>query len=484
MRKKKENNFIRNKKKMIFFFVFLISLIFFSIYLLFSSCRIDNFKNINDLAVLDNKENFSLFPPYYLKDDNINSFSKLSFDSEGIILPSYKKYNPVTVAQYAASLYRYYLKNPNFLIKREFLKQADWLYNNAVVKGNDLAIWEYDFPVKDQGAEPPWISAMAQGEIISVLIEAYTLTGNREYLELAHKALGPFKFDIEKGGVKSYWPDGSIFYEEYATEKKYKVLNGFIFALAGVYDLYRFEKNPIAKKIFDEGVESLKKKLENYDALFISYYSLSKKPTKCESYHKIHIKQLSWLYYITGDRFFLEYAKLFNAYCPQQKKYSIYTFLPKDVNYKKEFKLKNGDFFKDYWSSDNQFPVKIKIFFDKKIKLSGLNMISLSEKDSPQDYDIFYKNFLGIKLKIDRSKSIIKKNDFEYLKSLKNYTTQIIFSKSVYIKEIEIVIYSSKSNENLVMKEIVPLFLEDDYFYSYYNNLFDQFSFLDYKVKQ
>lgn len=479
MKKPKGNYFTRNKK-IIFFFILLILLIAFSVCFLSRSSGAVYFKNINDLSIQDNKKSL-LFPPYYLKDSDIDSFSRFHFDSKGIILPVYDKYNPVTIAQYALSLYRYYLENPNFLAKKEFLKQADWLYNNATIKSNGSAVWEYDFPVKDQGAKPPWISAMAQGEIISVLVESHSLTGNKKYLDLAHKALKVFMLDIEEGGVRSYWPDGFLFYEEYAVSTKYKVLNGFIFSLAGVYDLYRLEKNPVAKKVFDEGIDSLKKHLENYDALFISYYSANKKPTECKIYNKVHVKQLSWLYYMTGDRFFLKYAKLFNAYCPSPKNYSIYTSSKKDIRYNEQFKLKDGDLFKNPWSPANQFPVKVKIVFDKKTKLSGLSIISSSEENFPQNYEIISRNIFGIKQKIDKSGAIIKKNDFHF-KNLKNYTTQVIFPTSIPVREIEIVVYPYNSKD-LDIKEIVPLFLEDDSFIDYYNSLFYQFSFLDYQIK-
>lgn len=486
---------LKMDKNIFFYFIFLLSLCLV-IFLVSFSFKKNNLQTTDDLLLtfteedldsnyIDREDDAFLFPPYYLNEGNLNAYADWeNFDSNGIILPSYEKYNPVTISQYAHTLYRYYLNNPEISIKEEFLKQVDWLYVNTQIRGDDMAVWEYDFSVEDQGAEPPWISAMAQGMAISALIEAYSLTDDQKYLDLARKALKPFALDVEEGGVRSWWPDGFVFYEEYATERKYKVLNGFIFALAGIHDLYRFEENSEAKKIFDEGINSLKKHLNNYDALFTSYYSLSKKPTKCEGYHKIHIKQLAWLYYVTDDKFFWEYAKLFNAYCPF-KNYSIYVLLPRDIDYREEISLKDGEFFyrgrTDYWSSSGQFPVSIKIIFEKKEELSGFNIISFSGESSPEEYDIIYKDVSGREFKIDKSRNAVETNDFLYLNSLKNYTTQIIFPESIYVKEVEMVVYSDKGNKNLAIKEITPLFLGDDYFIDYYNNLFAQFNFLDFK---
>ena len=74
---------------------------------------------------------------------------------------------------------------------------------------------------------------MAQGEGASVLLRAYTLTGNVSYREAAQKAVDFMLQDIEKGGTTEY-ADGKLVFREYTNQPV--VLNGWIFAWWGLYD--------------------------------------------------------------------------------------------------------------------------------------------------------------------------------------------------------------------------------------------------------
>ena len=89
---------------------------------------------------------------------------------------------------------------------------------------------------------PGWLSAMAQGHGISVLCRAYAATGNRAYFDAALRALAPFAVNASEGGVRNYVFGHFVWYEEYPTSKGTFVLNGFIYALVGLYDLIEAAK--------------------------------------------------------------------------------------------------------------------------------------------------------------------------------------------------------------------------------------------------
>lgn len=44
----------------------------------------------------------------------------------------------------------------------------------------------------------------------------------------------------DTGGVRTYFPGGFVWYEEYPTTPSLFVLNGFIYSLLGLYDLKEF----------------------------------------------------------------------------------------------------------------------------------------------------------------------------------------------------------------------------------------------------
>lgn len=84
---------------------------------------------------------------------------------------------------------------------------------------------------------------MGQGQAISLLSRAFYHSGGNElYLNAASAALKPFKVFSKNGGVLSefmHFP----WYEEYPTIPSIFILNGFMYSLIGLYDLYSLAPN-------------------------------------------------------------------------------------------------------------------------------------------------------------------------------------------------------------------------------------------------
>lgn len=245
-----------------------------------------------------------------------------TFDNNGIYLTDYggnlgKQYNPVSISQYALINYNYYINMGELRYKNDFLKHADWLVKNQVITSQGFGIWQYNFDFKgnNYNCKKPWISAMAQGQAMSVLTRAYQLTQEEKYLKTAEKALGSFAVLDKDGGVRYIDNDGSVFYLEYAcdTEPPARVLNGFIFSLLGLHDYYLTTGNRKALNFFEEGLSTLKTRLLDYDTgKWTTYDLLGTKAS--EDYHRLHSKLLYELYFITGDQFFLKTAEKWYGY--------------------------------------------------------------------------------------------------------------------------------------------------------------------------
>ncbi|MEH7503776.1 D-glucuronyl C5-epimerase family protein [Neobacillus drentensis] len=251
----------------------------------------------------------------------------MTMDANGIIMVKYSggyQYNPVTIAQYALSNYGSYLDTKDDTYKNTFLKYAQALIN---VQGQDGAL-RYNFTWKTH--KPGWVSAMAQGEALSVYARAYYLTGNQKYLYYGNKAFRFMNTNTAKGGTlttleplnKNYKND--IWYEEYVTSPNNYTLNGFMFALFGLYD-WSMVQAPIdngqrnAKIMFDKGINSLADALPFYDVNGFSSYDLTgimnkRAPYVTPRYHAIHIYQLYDLYVITKNPVLLKYHKLWASY--------------------------------------------------------------------------------------------------------------------------------------------------------------------------
>lgn len=259
------------------------------------------------------------FPRYVLANfcDSVDSWRL--FDSEGVPLVDYGpptgiQYNPVGVCHYGLANYHMYLATENVAFREKFLVQANWLVRNAVQR-EGFAVWEYNFDWPFYNCTDPWVSAMAQGEGLSVLTRAYVLAGDIKYLEVARAAMWSFRFEMTSGGVR-YTNSDSVWFEEYADTEapSSKVLNGFIFSLFGLFE-YSFETDSDeGYELFWEGARSLSLNLYQYDTGSWSYYDLLHLIEAHVLYHTLHINQLLTLYWLSGDQQFRAYSDLFKSY--------------------------------------------------------------------------------------------------------------------------------------------------------------------------
>jgi len=217
---------------------------------------------------------------YYIDCTNIAKNWSGLFDEDGIPLTDYKEfgiqYQPVGIAQYALGTWDLYLENNDPQDKEKFIHMADWFCDNLLVE-NGFGIWEYNFDFPRYNLKAPWPSAMSQGEGISVLMRAYQLTENKKYIEIAKLALNSFKVPIEMGGVLYKDKEGYVWYEEYPPLEKEPphVLNGFIFALFGLCDYYKATESEEALELFNQGIKTLKEKINLWDMGFWSRYDLT-----------------------------------------------------------------------------------------------------------------------------------------------------------------------------------------------------------------
>ena len=268
-------------------------------------------------------EDYSQLGKYYM---NFAEKAKFPgpFDSDGIPMLDYKgdiglQYNPNAVAQYGLGHYDLFLDTQDPVHSEIFLKQADWFVKDLRVIDGDIGLWEYKFDFEyHEGLKAPWRSALAQGQGISVLLRAYSLTQDEKYLAVAAKAFKSFEHGIdEPGGVTYVDADGYTWLEELIFEPPTHVLNGFIWALWGVYDYYLLTKDEKALGLFRECVRTLECKIAEYDIGFWSVYHLL--PTKLKMvvspyYQRLHIVQLQAMGRLTGKKIFNKYADRWEHY--------------------------------------------------------------------------------------------------------------------------------------------------------------------------
>jgi heparosan-N-sulfate-glucuronate 5-epimerase len=206
---------------------------------------------------------------------------------------------PIPIAQAALGFWELRLEGE--AVDGEFLRLADWFIEHQEVTATGT-VWRADLAVPKYGLEPGWISAMGQGQAISVLLRAHKLTGEARYLELAEGALRPLLLPVAEGGAQRQI-DGATVLEEYQTEKPCGVLNGWIFALWGVHELSLVSASPEAGALFERSAAGLVELLPRYDVGWWSLYSLYDhgRPDLAKPfYQELHPVMLEGLELITG----------------------------------------------------------------------------------------------------------------------------------------------------------------------------------------
>jgi heparosan-N-sulfate-glucuronate 5-epimerase len=196
---------------------------------------------------------------------------------------------PVSLAQLALGWWERHLEGDSQAGDR-FEAIAELLARQAVPVGAELR-WPFTVAVPKYNLTPGWCSAMAQGQVASVFVRQHIRTGADLWGDRALGALRPL---VRESELVSQTPDGRIL-EEAPTDPPSHILNGWIYALWGLWDGAVGLQDADSAGAFASGVATLRAMLPSYDIGWWTRYSLYPhvvtdlaKPF----YHRIHVLQL------------------------------------------------------------------------------------------------------------------------------------------------------------------------------------------------
>lgn len=201
--------------------------------------------------------------------------------------------NPVSIVQ--AALGALQLRQPERLA---FVASVvDWI--EATVDADGLLPYRFPMP-HTFPLDPPWHSALAQGEAASLLVRAAQALGRGELLDLADRVARSL-LDPESPLVAAT-PEGPVL-QEYPTDPPSHVLNGWLLALWGLHDLAAAPRPgpptraaTEAADAFATGSATLAARIERYRTpVGWSLYDLYPHPlpnVASPFYHRLHVLQL------------------------------------------------------------------------------------------------------------------------------------------------------------------------------------------------
>lgn len=248
----------------------------------------------------------------HLKDRLIeNHYDK--FDENGIPIRTVAGsvvYNYTTICSYALANWEMYLESGEYNFTKPLWAALNFLKENNTITDYGGIV----FPGIGS------LSAMNQGEALSVIARCYELSKDPELIEFARKIIEAFKVPVSLNGVLGKFNTSQpvLWYEEMAIMPGKHILNGMCYALAGLYEIAKVTPElPDASKLFKDGICYLKQALPMFDQGNWSVYWVNDNPPHYIAsmmYHNLHIVQLDYLYSITGEQILKEYSNLFAKY--------------------------------------------------------------------------------------------------------------------------------------------------------------------------
>ena len=223
-------------------------------------------------------------------------------------------YQPTTIAQYALANWNAYLTTGDEKYKQAFMIQADWLVGHESHLARDAGGWPIPFPMQDYYASAPWLSALTQGNGISVLVRAYQLTGEDIFLQVARRAVRSFELDIRDGGVSTCLGSDGVFFEEVAVYPAAHILNGCLLGLFGLYDYIALTDDAQIATLIRRSHDTLHTLLDSFDTGYWSRYDLRSKNPTTPFYHALHVALFNALALYSGCQQCSALASRWEAY--------------------------------------------------------------------------------------------------------------------------------------------------------------------------
>jgi heparosan-N-sulfate-glucuronate 5-epimerase len=218
-------------------------------------------------------------------------------------------YSAVNICQYGFIIHANYLENENQDDLKILINCLNKL-ESLKLENDEIAKWENNYFNPRYKLNLPWVSAMDCGEVLSFYLRMYQLLKDQNLLTTSYKIFNFLQIDVNDGGVRTRDKNGNLWFEEYPSNPASYVLNGFIYTIFGLFDLYRVTNDPKVKRDIDECIETLKINLHKFDTGYWSKYDLFHKELVRYYYQiNVHVPQLMILFELTKEPIFENYGK-------------------------------------------------------------------------------------------------------------------------------------------------------------------------------
>lgn len=261
---------------------------------------------------------------FRLRGDTIPSFATDYVDAAGIpyvyyaqengIMPGFQ-YNATIVCNYALAYTDSLRRQPaDTALRGKLQRCVRWLHQQLAGQG-DTAIFYFHW---QQAWYPqvgvPYSSGMTSGLAMQVLARADSLLGLPDAATTCRRLLRGFYVPRQQGGFAIRRPTG-WWYEELADTAgpTPQILDGHIFALQGLQAARHLLPADSLATVWNNGLAALKAALPDYDAGNGRMYYDAQGKLADNKYRRTLTNQMAWLFAQTGDPFFEQYYRRWQA---------------------------------------------------------------------------------------------------------------------------------------------------------------------------
>lgn len=248
---------------------------------------------------------------------------------------------PVLQAEYGLLNLNAYRLTRDWRYLRRAIAQANRLVATRVHVGNawfePYRYAEYLHGLRTDLEKPPWYSAMAQGEALSLFVRLYEVTKNRHWKYAADHTFASF---LVPASSHHPWIDhvdknGYLWLDEFAYKRANKsdlTYNGHNFASYGLYDYAMLTRDAQAAKLLDGAWCTT----AHYAPTFRrpgwqSSYCLAHPDISTAKYHQVVIAQFDELYSLSHQPLFADFADSYVDDFPYPRVTGSATILPGQV---------------------------------------------------------------------------------------------------------------------------------------------------------
>jgi hypothetical protein len=178
------------------------------------------------------------------------------------------------------------------------LERSDTLEDGAVFARFDFAFALHGD--KEETLPVGWHSGLTQGMMLALMVRTAKITGDSVYADAADRIFRSLSQTTSRrvahiDSANYYWID------EYPLPQSDLTLNGFAYAVRGLYEYWQWKKTAESERLLREALSTLK----HYGPQFrdpgkVSVYCLVHR-LPVPTYHPIHIELMRDMYRITGD---------------------------------------------------------------------------------------------------------------------------------------------------------------------------------------